>query len=377
MSSMRFVTSVPRARTRLILLAAAACWLAGAAPAAPPAPPSVPPHLNLEAMERTAPGWTAVETTGDARNGYLMTERIVWPLFYLHWRPLKGEGGVGASLSVSEAEKVVTTLWDGLTFDAPPAGKRVTMAGHEAVEIEATTSHGEWRSRYLLWACPESDRLFIADASVSLLASAPPQLLDLMSLMSRTVRCHKDVKVEEPELLRKRREIEGTDISFQIPPTWSPVEGYRVQNHFNEGRFSALDHAAPNDKEGQDLILELDSVRRLQLTWQPAPDSAMTFDTLIQEVHEFWKPRSRNILPSGTRVANDVWIMEGLVMTGQTGRTPPSRTHKFRAWVWRRNGMSYLAVGELGGIQFGQRVMNQIQEIADPMLEEMYQGIDY
>ena len=371
-----------RTGTYHAMLAAAVWCLAPAAALAPlaspePLAPPAPPRLQMQALERTAPGWTEVETTGDAKTGHLQTERIVWPLFYLHWKPLSGPGGVGDKVSVAEAGRVVTSLWEGLTFDAPPQGRKVALPGHEAVELEATTSHGEWKSRYLVWACPESGRLFIAEASVSLVASAPPALFELMSLMARSVRCHPDVKVEETERLAKKRTIPSTDISYWIPHTWAPVAGYRVQKVFSEGQFSAADHAAPTQQQGQDVVVELDAVRRLQVTWGPAPDAAMTFDTLIQDVHAFWKDRATNMLPAGTRVSNDVWIMDGLVRYPQVNSVPPSRMHKFRAWIWRKNGMSYMAVGELGGVRFGQRVMTEIQDLADPMLEEMYQSVDY
>ena len=338
------------------------------------------PSLRLEALERTAEGWTTVESSGDAKAGRVAIERVVWPLFYLHWRPLSGQGGVGEKLSVAEAERAVAGLWEGLTIDSPLEGKKIALGGpggHEAVAFETTTSHGGWRSRYLVWACPESGRLFIADANANLQVNVPASLLDLMTDIARSVRCHPGAKIEERPALTKRREIPDTDISYSIPYTWSPVAGYRVQSAFAEGQFAANTHPAATQQQGQDLVLELDSVRRLLLLWEPAPDAAMTFDTLIERVHEFWKERASNILPAGTRVSNDVWIMDGLVQFRQPIGIPPSRMHKFRAWLWRKNGLSSLAVGELGGIRFGQRVMTEIQQVADPLLEEMFQSIDY
>jgi len=69
--------------------------------------------------------------------------------------------------------------------------------------------------------------------------------------------------------------------------------------------------------------------------------------------------------------------MDGLVQIRSGFGVPPARMHKFRAWSWRKNGTSYLAMGQLGGVRFGQRVMTEIQDIADPMLEEMFQSIEY
>src|SRR5262249_17576511 len=85
----------------LLLLAAVALAAASiplAAPAADNAPPPAParpmsyPHLQMQPLERTSPGWTLVENAGDATKGHVVIERVVWPLFYVHWRPLEGEG---------------------------------------------------------------------------------------------------------------------------------------------------------------------------------------------------------------------------------------------------------------------------------------------
>lgn len=343
-------------------------------------PAAAPPglsHIHLEVLDRTSTGWTVVENAGDATTGRTTVERVVWPLFYLHWRPLAAEGGVGDKLNVAEAEKAVASLWQGMTFDQPLKGKKIAMPSHEGVVIETTTAHGGWKSRYYVWACPESGRLFIADANVNLQVSAPEGLMRLMEEMARTVRCHENAKVDEFPWAKNRRQIENTDISYGIPFAWSPVAGYRVQKLFDTGEFSAAEHPAVTKTEGQDLALELDALRRLYVLWEPAPDGAMTFDTLIERVHAFWKERAINILPQGTRVSNDVWIMDGLVQSPMPGHVPPGRLHKFRAWMWRKNGVSYMAVGEISGIRFGQRVMNEVQLVADQLLEELFQVIDY
>ena len=344
------------------------------------APGPIPPglsHIHLEVLDRTAKGWTVVENTGDATTGRTTVERVVWPLFYLHWRPLAADGGVGDKLSVAEAEKAIAGLWEGMTYDQPLKGKKISMPSHDGVLIETTTSHGGWKSRYFVWACPESGRLFIADTNANLQVSAPDALLTLMEEMARTVRCHEKAKVEQYPWAKKQRQIENTDISYGIPFAWSPVAGYRVQKVFATGEFSAAEHPAVTSAQGQDLVLELDSLRRLFLMWEPAPDAAMTFDTLIERVHAFWREHAINILPQGTRVSNDIWIMDGLVQSQTFGNIPPGRMHKFRAWVWRKDGVSYMAVGELSGLRFGQRVMNEVQFVADQLLEEMFQVIAY
>jgi hypothetical protein len=364
-------------------MAAAIAFLSGGmlpgvalAQASGPTPPGLS-HIHLDVLDRTSKGWTIVENTGDVTTGRTTVERVVWPLFYLHWQPLAADGGGRNKLSVEEAEKAVAGLWEGMTFDQPLKGKKIAMPSHDGVLIETTTSHGGWKSRYFVWACPDSGRLFIADTNANLQVSSPDALLSLMEEMARTVRCHEKAKVDEYPWANKQRQIEGTDISYAIPFAWSPVAGYRMQRKFATGEFSAAEHPAVTKERGQDLVLELDSLRRLFLLWEPAPDSAMTFDTLIERVHAFWKEHAINILPQGTRVSNDIWIMDGLVQSQTFGNIPPGRMHKFRAWVWRKDGVSYMAVGELSGIRFGQRIMNEVQFVADQLLEEMFQVIDY
>jgi len=349
----------------------------GAATAPPAAVTLSPPRLLLEALERTSPGWITMENESSPQGGHLVIERLVWPLFYLHWKPLSGAGGVGGRLSVAEAEQAVASLWKGVVLDPPPHGQKVAMPAHEAVLIEGTTSHGEWKSRYFVWACPESGRLYIADMNASLQATVPPQLFELMASMARSVRCHADAHIEELPPPAKRYDIPGTDISYGIPYAWAPVAGYRVQEVFGTGQFSTKDHPAVTSEVGQDVALELDSVRRLNVIWEAAPDSAMTFDALAQRVQAFWQERANNMMPGETRTSNDVWMMDGLVQMRSGLGVPPARMHKFRAWAWRKNGTSYLAVGQLGGVRFGQRIMSEVRDIANPMLEELFQSIEY
>lgn len=360
----------PLARTIL-------CVLPGlAAPAASAADAGALPHLHLESLERIAPGWVATESSGDARTGSVAIERIVWPLFYLHWRPLTGPGGVGDKLSITEAEKAVADLWEGRTFDNPPDGRKVSLPAHEGVIIDSNTSHGEWKSRYIVWACPDSGRLFIADINASLQVNAPAQLLDLMESMARTVRCHENSKIDEYPALKNRHDVEGTDISIGLPFGWYSIPGYRVQKQFSGADFSQIKNPASTKAQGQELLLELDCLRRLYLFWEPAPDDAMTFETLLGKVQTFWRSHAIDLAPGKTRVSNDVWMMDGMAIAPPENHIPPSRAHKFRAWMWRKDGVSYMAVGEMGGVRFG-RVMSQMLDIADQLLEEMFQAIDY
>ena len=370
------LVSASLAASSIVLGASATDTAQPPAPASLPARPMSYPHLHMEPLERTSPGWTLVENAGDATKGHVVIERIVWPLFYLHWRPLEGEGGVG-KLTASKAVKEVEKLWSGITFDKALEAKKVSLPAHDGFVVEATTWHGEWKSRYFIWACPDSGRLFIADTNASLQVGAAGELLAIMEAMTRTVRCHPGAKVEPSAWLTKKREVEQTDIVYDMPFTWFRIDGYRVQNEFGKGEFSSATHPAPTKDQGQDLVLELDALRRLYVQWEPAPDSAMTFQALAEQVHAFWKERAQNLLPMGTRVSNDVWIMDGLVQVPLPTSVPPQLRRKFRAWVWRKDGVSYMAAGEISGLRFGQRTMTEIQQISDQILEELYESIDY
>ncbi len=345
------------------------------APPAPHAKPSKPPGISLDKLNGFAPGWTAVEAKGDAKEGSQEFERDVWPMFYLHWRPLAE--GAPREMSVEDAGKLVSGLWEGFTLDGPLQGRNVTLPQHEAVLFETTTSHGEMKTRYFVWACPESLRVLVADMSLSLKANAPDVLLDWQSDMAATVRCHAGAALGEFPHLPLRYDIPGSDLSYAHPLDWVPVPGYKAQLAFGGADFTA---ARPHNTalEGQALILASDAVERLYFAWGPEPDYPMSYDVLRMKVADHWRPRSENLMITGTSVAGDIWIADGLVKRRQdTAKPHLLPLDWFRAWMWRKNGVTYLAVGQKAGVHLGRANPRISREERDKRLDRMFEAIQY
>jgi len=347
-------------------------WLAVPPLAEGPPPAGPPPVVNLERLERVKSGWAVAEATGDTAKGTLTVERAVWPMFYLHWMSRAGAGDVTAQ----EAEAVVGSLWPELNPDAPLKARPIELPSHHGMIIETTRSHGEMRSRYLVWACRESGRLFVADINVSLIASAPEALSDLQRDMARTVRCHPDARVDTFGSLPILYEIPEANVSYHHAEDWVPVANYKPVQHFGDPQWTK---EAPRNtpEKGQSLVLEADSMKRLFVSWGPAADFPMSHDVVKTRVEDHWRERSKDLFVMKGNVVNDFWYVDGVVRMGSFARqVPPTRMHKFRAWMWRREGMTWFAVADIGGINFGRANIALQTETWNLMLEEMFQAIN-
>lgn len=337
------------------------------------------PRINLETFTRHEAGWIPVDQTGDASKGSVTVERIVWPLFYLHWKPLEAGQTAASTLGAADAEKAVRTLWDGLVIDGPLEPRPLALPAHEAMAFETTTGGGQTRNRYYVWACPQTGRVIVADTSVSLKIHAPRELLDVMRNMVRSVRCHADAPIEENPTLDRRYDVPDGDISYSHARVFAPVPGYRVQNVFGGHTFSR-EQPAVTKTLGQDLAVEAEAYKRLYLTWYPSHDYPMSYDVIRQGVEDYWRDRSQNIMIFNTQYINDIWIADGMIQSNDPpGSVPPARHHKFRAWMWRRDGMTYFALGSIGAVRLGRRIMTGTftQEEWNTKLEAMFQAIVY
>lgn len=335
----------------------------------------VDPGIDLDRLQATVPAWQFLESGGDPREGHLVAEQSIWPLFYLHWRPLKGKAG---RFGPADASQLVEGLWKDQVIDSSLEPQAISMPAHPGFVMESTTSRGEVRSRWYVWACPESGRVFVADTNLSLIANAPPDLLDWQRDMARTVVCHEGAATESFEHLRIRHEDEALGIAYVHPFTWRPVESYRIQEVFGGTDFAASRRPGSTRESGQDLVVAVDAQRRIEYRWGPPPQGPMNFDVLRKTVQDFWRERATNFMMTETRVSNDVWIADGVIRAAP-GRNPlpPTGLHKFRAWMWRTNDLGYFAVADIGGIQLGRNRPALTPELWNLILEEMFQAIRY
>ncbi len=348
-------------------------WLTVPSLAAETAPPAPPPIVNLERLERVKAGWAVAESTGDATKGTLTVERAVWPVFYVHWMPRAGRTG---DVTAQEAEAAVGSLWLELNPDAPLKARPVDLPSHHGMVIETTRSHGETRSRYFVWACPESGRIFVVDTNLSLVASAPEPLFDLQRDMARTVRCHPDARVDTFGSLPTLYEVPGANVSYHHAQDWVPVANYKPVQHFADPAWTK-EAPANTPEKGQSIALEADSMKRLFVSWAPAPDFPMSHDVVRTRVEDHWRERANNLVVLKGNVVNDFWYVDGIVRGMALGRpVPPTRMHKFRAWMWRREGLMWFAVADLGGVKFGRANVALDTETWNLMLEEMFQAIN-
>jgi hypothetical protein len=341
-------------------------------PLLPGAAEGPPPVIDIPRLEQVKPGWAVAEATGDSTKGSLSVERVVWPMFYLHWSPRDAKAG---EVTIPEAEALVTSLWGDKPVDGPLKSRAVSLPAHPGVEVETTRGHGEWKSRAFVWACPQSGRLLVADTNQNLTVSAPESLMGMQSDMARTVKCHPGAEVESFGHLGRTFDIPGSALSYAHHEEWLPVESYRRVTSFGQAQWDAN---TPNNTPelGQSVALEGDPFKRLFVSWGPTPDYPMSYDVLKQKIEDHWRERAADMLLRTGSVINEYWYMNGIMRPGTHARPyPPTRMHKFRTWMWRRGETTWFAVADVGGLRFGRSNPALPFDTYELKLEEMFQAI--
>lgn len=330
------------------------------------------PHIDTAVLDHDAPGWTMVEAQGDATQGLATAERMIWPIFYLHWRPL-GEGE--KTLNVEEARAAVAGLWQGLTIDEPLTGKEIALRSHHATLFETTLSHGEVRARYIVWSCPQSKRVLVADMTESLKVAAPPELSRWLEAIARSVKCHEGADAEASALVPVAVEIPNARISLSHPQHWLPVIEYRVQPDFGGIDFTAA-KPLPTAESGQSIVVPSDAVMRVRYSWGPAPDAPMSYNILKEQVETYLATRAGNLAISSMKAEGGLWIADGFMRMTQNATTvPPSRMRNFRAWMWLTSSRMYFALVETGGVHLGRRKIVENPKQVDTIYASIYKAL--
>jgi len=329
-------------------------------------------RIDIDLLARLEPGWTMVEAEGDATQGSAVAERLIWPRFYLHWRPLdEGE----KSLSPHEAGSAASELWQGLVIDAPPVGQEVTLPAHRGWQIDTTLSHGETKVRYVIWSCPQSQRLLVADMSESLKVAAPPEIPRWMEAMTRSIKCHEGADSDASAFVPVPVEIPGAKLSLSRPEHWLPIEEYRVQSEFGGHDFTPQ-KPMPTPEKGQWLLVPADAAGRLRFEWGPAPDGPLTYNILREHAERYLASRAGDMAITRMNAEGPLWIAEGFARMGTNATTvPPSRMRSFRAWMWRAEGKLYFAVVETGGIHLGRRKIIQSVKLLEGNYANAYKAL--
>ncbi|MGH9866718.1 MAG: hypothetical protein ACREAA_00935 [Candidatus Polarisedimenticolia bacterium] len=340
----------------------------------PGSPYAANPIVKIDRLDAVKPGWAVAESTGDGTQGSITVERAVWPLFYLHWMPR--DAGSGDELSVKDAEAAVAALWPEIPPDGPLQGRRIELPAHPGVMIETLRGHAVVSSRYLVWLCPQTGRVIVADANLHLAASAPPELLELQTLMARTVRCHEGAKVEISGKAGRAFEVPESSLAFSHPDDWVPAANYRAVTTFGDPEWKQ-ETPRNSTQKGQIVVLEADPMKRMFISWAPTPDYPMSFDVLKTRIEDHWRERAADLLMQNGSVANEFWFVDGMVRPGKFRRElPPTRLHKFRSWMWRRGSVTWFATADVGGVRFGRANIALNTDAWDLKLEEMFQAID-
>lgn len=333
-------------------------------------PDTTGPHIDLDFLSKGAPGWLPTEATGDATSGVAAAERIIWPIMYIHWQP----AAEVKALKPEKAKEAIAALWEGLTIDSPIDVKPVRINAHDGFVADTTIERGAMKTRYHVWLCPESGRLFVTDASMSLMVNAPAEIFGWMNDMVRTVRCHKGAAVETFPALPRTYEVPNGDIAYAHPETWRPLVGFRVVKRWDDWNMRVDNSEAVTPQRGRDVILSMDPLKRIEVFWEPAKDEPMTWDSVNKRMEDYWKERASDLIIQTRGAKGDVWYVDGMVrnVVGDTAM-PPHRMHKWKLWAFRREGTDYLVAARMGGVVLGPRrpglEFNEVELTFDQMLQ--------
>jgi hypothetical protein len=253
-------------KRRLAALSALALLLLPPAEGLAQVPPAqTVPHFDMDVLAADGPGWLPVESTGDATSGSAAVELSVWPIMYIHWYPSDEK-----KLKPEKAKEVIEKLWEGLTIDTPIDVKPAKIHMHEGFVADTTIERGQMKTRYHVWLCPESHRIIVTDASMSLMVNAPAEIFGWMNDMVRTVRCHTGTPVETFPNLTRTYEVPNGDIAYSHPDNWRPLESFRVAKAWDDWNQPSSNTEAVTPQRGRDVIMQMDPLKRIEMTWGPA-----------------------------------------------------------------------------------------------------------
>jgi len=362
-------------KRRAVALSALALLLLPAVEGLAQAPPAqTAPRIDMDALAADAPGWLPVESTGDATSGSAAAELAIWPIMYIHWFPAPDE----KKLKADQAREVIAKLWEGLTIDTPIDVKPARIHAHEGFVADTTIERGGMKTRYHVWLCTESHRIIVTDASMSLMVNAPAEIFSWMNDIVRTVRCHTGAPVETFPILTRTYEVPQGDIAYSHPDTWRPLEGFRVTTRWDDWNHAVSNSEAVTPQRGRDVIMKMDPLKRIELTWGPALDEPLTWDSVNKLTEEFWKGRSENMIIQERGAKGDVWYTDGIVRNVDGDRAmPPHRMHKYRVWVFRRGSTDYVVMARMAGVTLGRRRPGLEFDEVNLKLDQMLQAVLY
>ncbi|MCP4151765.1 MAG: hypothetical protein GY757_28735 [bacterium] len=200
--------------------------------------------------------WKDGDCKGSTEKGELTFNDSKWLMYLIHWGPIQVE-----TLSVDYVKKRMLNMW-GVPFQFTGKEGKTSMAGHDAIYVEAYGTNKAFFTRFIVWNCPESGREFIADTNYNLALKTPVKDFEKERTSARSLQCHKNAPTKDAPGLTAAFDSRKYRFSFYYPGHWFIFESpYYVPFPQYEGIRS--------DKTGSLLGLCSDQNVRVTLKWLP------------------------------------------------------------------------------------------------------------
>ncbi|MBI2841418.1 MAG: hypothetical protein HYX75_24135 [Acidobacteria bacterium] len=204
--------------------------------------------------------WKDADIKGGPEQGEITFSDTKWLMYLAHWGPLQVP-----RITPDYVRKRMSNMW-GVEFEFTGKEGRTTVAGHDAVWVEAFGTNHAFYTRFIMWNCPESKRELIADTNYNLSLKTPEEDFEEETGSAKTVRCHEAVSSSaEPELgAIWSAPMDG--LSFQYPERWFVFDSpfyvpFPEYDGVRDRRFGSV------------LGLCSDQNLRVTLRWEPAAET--------------------------------------------------------------------------------------------------------
>lgn len=203
----------------ILLLASAALPSAGLQ-----AQPGSPARLDVATLAAPLEHWEQVGAGGDADSPrYAFYQTRGRPTFLLSWWD-RETGPVPAG-----PDDVRRLVEERLIMTGTPGFVEVLLRpsmhrGHQAWELEGVRDGGTTRVRYRVWACAETERVFLSESRIALEVETDQTWLDLLDAAASSVACHgpiRPVEADTPMPFDLLVRLDEVQLGLRLPAGWS------------------------------------------------------------------------------------------------------------------------------------------------------------
>ncbi len=204
--------------------------------------------------------WKDADIQGGPEQGEITFTDTKWLMYLVHWGPLQV-----SRITPDYVRKRMSSMW-GVEFEFTGKEGRTTVAGHDAVWVEAFGTNHAFYTRFIVWNCPDTNRELIADTNYNLSFKTPQEDFEEETRSAKTLRCHEGVPSNAGPGFEATWDAPMAGLSFQYPERWFVFDSpfyvpFPEYDGVRDRRFGSV------------LGLCSDQNLRVTLKWEPAVET--------------------------------------------------------------------------------------------------------